>query len=207
MELKIINQNEMRQNVYVYFCPETKEGVIIDPGHNFDKVKAYVNENEIKITNILLTHGHYDHILYAKESADFFSAKVNCHPDEEEMMETPDLNFSTRVSRTPVSFTPDRLLHEGDNITIGNGSLTVIHTPGHTQGCLCFYDEKNSKLFSGDTLFLESIGRTDFPGSSTEAIIKNIKEKLFTLPPEVKVYPGHGVSTTIGHEVKNNPLF
>ena len=207
MELKIINQNLMRQNVYVYFCPDTKEGVIIDPGHNLDEVNKYVNENEIKITNILLTHGHYDHILHTKEAADFYKAPICCHPDEKEMMETPDMNFSTRVSRTPVNFTPDRLLQEGDNITVGNGSLIVIHTPGHTPGCICFYDEINAKLFSGDTLFLESIGRTDFPNGSTEAIIKSITEKLFTLPPEVKVYPGHGVSTTIGHEVINNPLF
>ena len=206
MVLKTINQNEMRQNIYVYFCPKIKEGVIIDPGHNIDETKKYVNENEIKISKILLTHGHYDHILHAKEAADFFSALICCHPDEKEMMETPNMNFSTRVSRTPVSFSPDRLLQEGDNITIGSGSLKVIHTPGHTSGCICFYDEKNARLFSGDTLFLESIGRTDFPGSSTEAIIKNIKLKLFTLPPEVKVYPGHGISTTIGHETKNNEI-
>ena len=205
MELKTINKNEMRQNVYVYFCPETKEGVIIDPGHNLGEVKKYANENEIKITNILLTHGHYDHILYAKAVADFFGAKACCHPDEKEMMETPRINFSNLVSRTSVCFSPDKLLQEGDEIAVGNGSLAVIHTPGHTPGCVCFYDEKNAKLFSGDTLFLESIGRTDFPKSSTEAIMKSIKDKLFTLPPDVKVYPGHGVSTTIGHEIKNNP--
>ena len=204
MELKIINQNLMRQNVYVYFCPETKEGALIDPGHNLEEIKKFVNENEIKITKILLTHGHYDHILYAKEAADIFGAQICCHPKEKEMMETAEMNFSTRVSRTPVSFAPDVLVNEADIIKIGNGTLKVIHSPGHTPGCICFYDEKNAKLFSGDTLFLESIGRTDFPRSSTAAIMKSIKEKLFTLPPEVIVYPGHGVSTFIGHEVKSN---
>ena len=206
MELITINKNEMRQNVYVYFCPETKEGVIIDPGHHFDEVKKSVNENEIKIANVLLTHGHYDHILHAKEAADYFDAKIYCHLEEKEMLETPELNLSTHVSRTLVCFAPDVLLREGDNVPVGKSNLAVIHTPGHTPGSLCFYDETNARLFSGDTLFFESIGRTDFPKSSTKAIIKNVKEKLFTLPPKVAVYPGHGISTTVGYEVANNEI-
>ena len=206
MELKIINQNEMRQNVYVYFCPDKKEGAIIDPGHNITEMKNYVYENEIKITIILLTHGHYDHILYAPEAAKYFEALICAHIDEKEVLAAPHLNFSNSPGRTAVSFSPDKLIWGGDEISIGNGSLKVIHTPGHTHGCICFYDEENARLFSGDTLFLESIGRTDLPKGSFNAIVKSVKERLFTLPHEVRVYPGHGASTTIGHEVVHNEI-
>ena len=206
MVLKILNGNEMRQNIYVYSCEATNEGVIIDPGHNFEETKKYVKENEIKITKILLTHGHYDHLLHAREAADFYNASLCCHKNEKEMLIDPSINFSNRVFRTPVSFFPDMLLEEGDEVRVGKGMLKVLHTPGHTPGCICFYDEASSKIFTGDTLFLESIGRTDFPKSSTEAIIKNIKEKLFTLPECVEAYPGHGEKTSIGHEIKHNEI-
>ena len=206
MKLKIVNSNAMRQNVYIYSCETTKEGAIIDPGHNFDETKKYVKENEIKITKILLTHGHYDHLLHAREAADFYNAPLCCHSLEKEMLETPSINFSNKVSRTPVGFSPDVLLEEGDEIKLGDGVLKVLHTPGHTPGCICFYDEASSKIFTGDTLFLESIGRTDFPKSSTEEIMKSIKEKLFTLPGEVEAYPGHGEKTSIGHEIHHNEI-
>ena len=206
MELKAISNNQMRQNIYVYFCPLSKEGVIIDPGHNIEELIKYVNVNEIKIAKILLTHGHFDHIHFAKEASAAFNAQIHCHADEAEMLKSPELNLSSYISRQKVSLSPDGLLNEGDEIGFGGCTLKVLHTPGHTPGCICFYDETNAVVFTGDTLFFESVGRTDLPKSSTTGIINNIKEKLFTLPTHVKVYPGHGAATSIGHETVNNEI-
>ena len=206
MELKIFNQNLMRQNVYLYYCGAGKAGCLIDPGHNIEEVYSFADAEGISVESVLLTHGHYDHILHAKSAAERFGAPVVCHADEKPMLESAKLNFSTRVTRSPVSFSPDRLVGDGDELAAGPGLLKVIHTPGHTPGGICFYDEANGALFSGDTLFLESIGRTDFPGSSFAAIKSSILGKLFALPESARVYPGHGVPTTIGHEKLHNEL-
>ena len=130
---------------------------------------------------------------------------VHHHKDENEKLSDPDLNLSTFVGNPITTAQADVLLKDGDVITIGNISLKVLHTPGHSKGGICLLGD--GVVFSGDTLFFESIGRYDFPDSSGEALRESIQKKLFTLPDSTKVYTGHGGPTTIGHEKKHNPFF
>jgi len=205
MKLITINSNPMGQNIYLYFDEATKEGVVIDPGHNLPEILAAINENNINIKGILLTHGHYDHISAVNELKEKTNADVYCHCDEKPMLENPAINLSVHVKRE-VKVTPDMLFDDGDDFEVGKLSLTIIHTPGHTPGGVCYYDEDNEVIFTGDTLFRESIGRTDLPGSDHKALNESIKNKLLCLPANVTVYPGHGRSSGIGHEIKQNPF-
>ena len=132
-------------------------------------------------------------------------APISAHADERELLGDPALNFSRQAAREECSLSPDTLLHDGDTISFGNTQLKVIATPGHTKGGACFYSDADSVLFSGDTLFCESVGRSDLPGGDFSAIEYSIRNKLYTLPPETTVYPGHSRKTTIAHEIANNP--
>ena len=194
MELIIINNNDLGQNVYIYFDPATKEGVIIDPGNNPEDIMEAINQNNIKVKAILLTHGHFDHISSVEEIKEQTEALVYCHEQEKQFLEDSSLNLSGMRRVKEVKFSPDGLL--GDNIFC----FKVIHTPGHTPGCVCYYDEENGIIFTGDTLFKNAVGRTDLPLSDHGALVKAVKEKLFSLPDDTVVYPGHGESTSIGGE-------
>ncbi|MCL2528278.1 MAG: MBL fold metallo-hydrolase [Defluviitaleaceae bacterium] len=205
MKLITFNKNATSQNAYLYYNEETKEGVLIDPGFNADEAGKYVENNNICVKGILLTHGHYDHITAVVDVNKKVKAEVCCHINEKNMLETPSLNLSTRTD-CHVSITPDLLVNHGDMLTFGGAALEVIHTPGHTPGCVCYYDKDNAVIFTGDTLFKESVGRSDLPGGEHDVLMESIKAKLFTLPEGVAVYPGHGGSTSISHEVKLNPF-
>ena len=205
MKLIIINNNPMGQNVYLYFDEAAEEGVLIDPGHNTDEILSAINKNNIRIKGILLTHGHYDHISAVNDLKDQTQADVCCHRLEKPMLEDPAINLSVRTKKV-INVTPDKLFDDGDVFSFGDISLMVIHTPGHTSGGLCYYDEKNAIIFTGDTLFKESVGRTDLPGGNSQELINNIKNRLFRLPEIVTVYPGHGESSSIGYEVELNPF-
>ena len=202
MKLITINNNSMGQNVYLYYDEETKEGVIIDSGDNAADVSEIVKRDNIRVKALLLTHGHYDHIMGAVKLAALYS--IHCHELEKPMLKEPQLNLSG-MTGSDIKITPDKLLKDGDILDFTNFSLKVIHTPGHTPGGVCYYDEKNAMLFTGDTLFREAIGRSDFPGGSYSELVTNIKQKLLTLPDDVKVLPGHETSSTIGFEKGNNP--
>ena len=198
----------MGQNIYLYYDEKSGEGVLIDAGcseADHEKISTFINENNITIKAILLTHGHYDHIISVDTMKNLTSAVVCSHELEKQVLENPDLNISTRIG-LKLTITPDRLFNDGDVFRFGNAALKVLHTPGHTPGGVCYYDEENGYLFSGDTLFKESIGRTDFLLGNFQVLLKSISEKLFTLPDSTQVYPGHGSSTTIKHEVQNNPF-
>ena len=193
MELIIINNNDLEQNVYIYFDPTTKEGVVIDPGNNPEDIMEAINQNNIKVKAILLTHGHFDHISSAEEIGKLTGGLIHCHEQDKQLLEDPALNLSVMI-RKEIKFSPDRLL--GDSIFC----FKVIHTPGHTPGCVCYYDEENGIIFTGDTLFKSAVGRTDMPLGDYGAMFRSIEEKLFSLPDDTLVYPGHGESTTIGLE-------
>ena len=206
MKLIMINDNPMDQNIYLYFDEKTNEGVIIDPGSSrVSSIEKIINDNNIKLEAILLTHSHYDHIGAVQEIKSLTGATIYCHEAEKPLLEDPKLNLSKYSSE--IEFSPDKVFADGEVYTIANTKIKVLHTPGHTQGCCCFYDAKNANLFSGDTLFRETVGRTDLPTSDTSSLLEGIKEKLFSLPDDTKVYPGHGLSSTIGHEKRFNPLF
>jgi len=208
MTVKTFNNNDMGQNVYLYYNENGGEGVLVDAGCNdadAKEIAAFVDEKGITIKAILLTHGHYDHIMGVYRVKRFTAVDVYCNESEREALENAEINRSA-LHGINIEVTPDKLLTDGDEIRFGNTTLKVIHTPGHTPGCVCYYDAENGVLFSGDTLFKETIGRTDFPTGNHDQLIQNLKEKLLILPDETQVYPGHGGSTAIGHEKKYNPF-
>ncbi|MCL1844179.1 MAG: MBL fold metallo-hydrolase [Defluviitaleaceae bacterium] len=207
MELKIINDNDFGQNVYLYYDKNSGDGVVIDPGDNLENIRQTLAEG-INVKAILLTHGHFDHILSAAELRKLTGANIYAHEAEVQVLESPDFNRSSQVGRNEVAVTPDKCFTDGDIFKIGNAAeIKIIHTPGHTGGGVCYYDEKNAVIFTGDTLFKETIGRTDMPTGNHSTLLASIKEKLFTLPENVTVYPGHGESTSISHEKAKNPHF
>jgi len=199
--------NQKGQNIYLYYDKATSEGVLIDAGGgdaDVTAISATLAEKDITVKAILITHGHFDHILSADELRDITKAEIHCHKDEVPMMLDPELNLSTMIKKQ-LKITPCKTFVEGDVFTFGGIALEVMHTPGHTHGGVCFYDRQNGNIFTGDTLFRESVGRTDLPQGNSKTLKKSISEKLLTLPGNTNMYPGHGSSSTINHEKQNNP--
>lgn len=194
----------IQENCYVVYSENTRKGFLVDPGLNNQNIIDFISEKGLAIECIILTHGHADHIGGLEEISKKLNAPVYVHKDEASLLNDASKNFSNEVCGRKIEIEADRLLKSDEMINVGDISLKIIHTPGHTPGGICIYTE--GMLISGDTLFQESIGRTDFRYSSTEALIKAIKEKLYTLPDDTIVYPGHGMETTIGHEKKRNPF-
>lgn len=206
--MRVINipVSTMYVNAYIYFDEHTKEAVIIDPGKDAEKIMEVIRKNSLNPTKILLTHGHFDHITAVNQLKQAFCIPVYAHKDEVEFLSDPMQNESATMGWRSVSVCVDHALDDGDEIEIGAGRLKVIHTPGHTMGGVSYYDEENRFLFSGDSLFYGSIGRTDFPYGDGELLIKSLKEKILILPDDVNVLPGHGRATTIGNERQSNPF-
>jgi hydroxyacylglutathione hydrolase len=192
-------------NCYVVTDDETKKTFIVDPG-GYNKVMVnYIKEQSLEVEYIILTHGHGDHIGGVPDLAkEFPGAKIVAGIHERPMIENANMNASTMMFGYPVSFSADLYVTDEETLKVGNMELKFFHTPGHTKGGMCILVE--DVVFSGDTLFRQSIGRTDFPGSSYPEIKRSIHEKLFTLPDETKVFPGHMDPTTIGFEKENNPF-
>lgn len=182
---------------------ELKSGVIIDPGDNAPFILNKCRELGVEPKAVLLTHGHFDHILAAEDIRRTFHVPILASEKEMELLEEPDMNLSSTYEEA-VSVAADRWLRDGETLELLGKKWNVIHTPGHTAGCLCFYIKEEEVLFSGDTLFQESVGRTDLPTARPGEIIDSVVRKLFVLPEETRVYPGHGSNSTIGHEKKYN---
>ena len=181
----------------------------VDPGCSSEsemaKLTSLVADKGLKPVCIMLTHGHFDHIWGSKELREVSGAKIYALEEEKVLCEDVKNNLSAMVGRA-YTVVPDTYVREGDVLTFDSMDFKVIATPGHTIGSCCYYVEKAGILISGDTLFQESTGRTDFPTGSMSSIVRSIREKLFILPDETKVYPGHGDSTTIAYEKKYNPF-
>ena len=173
-----------------------KEALVIDPGGNFEAIHPYIDQR--KLTYIINTHGHYDHIAANNELKAHYDTVLAVGKYDYDMLMNPQLNLSCMVDVPFISIAPDLLLREGDIIQFEGKNLEILYTPGHTKGGICIKME--NVLFSGDTLFYHSIGRTDLPTGSYEDLEKSIKSKLYTLPDETKVYTGHGEDTLIGEE-------
>ena len=205
--MKIVNipTGMLQANTYLV-CDETRRlGFIVDLGGYSKELKNIIEKNDIQIQYIVLTHGHGDHIGGVQEHLkDFPDAKVVCSRAEEKMLLDPELNEAHHFGPEKVSFKPDILVDDGDTLTVGNMTMKFIMTPGHTEGGMCILID--DVLFSGDTLFCRSIGRTDLAGGDFRTIMESIKKKLFLLPDETQVLPGHMGPTTIGFEKENNPF-
>lgn len=201
--MKIINipVGPLMVNSYIVWDEDTKDGFIVDPG-SFDKrlVEA-IDDNGIKLHYVILTHGHGDHICGVEQIAKMYSAKIVACEDELEMLKHSSLNLSGDFGQN-VELTPDVLVKDDEHLQVGNMDLKFISTPGHTKGGMCILTD--NYLFSGDTLFRASVGRTDFWGGSFEELVDSIKTKLFVLPEETIVLPGHMDSSNIGYEKKYN---
>ena len=192
-------------NCYLVFREGEKTAVIIDPADNADYLKNKCREFGVKPEAVLLTHAHFDHIMGIDKVIDRYGEMpVYVEESDLELLHTPSMNEST-VYTNGYSYPGGDVIHDGDVLHLIGEDFRVIHTPGHTQGGVSYYVEKEGVLFSGDTLFCCSVGRSDFATSSTSALIRSIKEKLFLLPDETKVFPGHMGATTIGNEKVNNP--
>lgn len=195
----------VQTNCYIVAADDSETCVIIDPGDHSGRIINAVNESGRKPVAILLTHGHFDHITAVPELLKEYgdNIKVYASVSERELLGSTELNCSSVVDR-PVAVSADIYVNDGDTIEEAGLKFKVIATPGHTIGSVCYYVEDESVLFSGDTLFEMSVGRTDLPTGSSAAIEQSIKNKLFVLPDSVTVYPGHGADTNIAFEKNNN---
>lgn len=192
-------------NCYIAENTKTKEGIIIDPGDSAAKIAQIILEAKITPAAVLLTHGHFDHAMAAEELAAKFGIEIYAHEQERETLENPQVNVSWMLGKN-LTFHADHYVRDGEELHLAGFDIRVLHTPGHTIGGVCYYIEEEHALFSGDTLFCQSIGRTDFPTGSSSQLIRSIKEKLMPLPDDTKVYTGHEDITTIGSERKYNPF-
>jgi hydroxyacylglutathione hydrolase len=182
--------------------------LIIDPGLEAGELLEFLDEQKLNPLAVVLTHGHIDHMAGVTALRSRFSEiKLYIHKLDAEMLSEPMTNLSTMTGRAFTAEPEDVSLQEGDIIDLAGVKLLVLHTPGHTPGGISLYSKQDGVVFAGDTLFADSIGRTDFPGGSMSQLLASVREKLFTLPEETKVYPGHGPATTIAAEKAHNPFF
>jgi len=194
-------------NCLILGCEDTREGVVVDAGGDADRIIEAAGRWGLTIGQVINTHGHFDHVGANRPILARFGARLLIHAADAPMLERASEVARAYGIQGENSPQPDAFLVDGLEITFGNCSMRVLHTPGHTQGGCCLYIPSERKVLSGDTLFADSIGRTDLPGGSHEQLLASVQTKLFTLPDDVEVYPGHGPSTTIGHEKRHNPYF
>ncbi|MDR0963444.1 MAG: MBL fold metallo-hydrolase [Clostridium sp.] len=196
---------DMGTNCYFVYRDGQKSCIVVDPGQDGADIAAKLEHAGLSVAAILLTHGHFDHICGVKELKQKSDAPIYALEQEKELLQDANKNLSARYVGA-YTLDADVFLQDGEVVEIADMSLRVIALPGHTVGGACFYIEEAAFLLSGDSLFHESIGRTDHPTGNTKQLVDAIQSRLFTLPEETKVYSGHGTQTTIGHEKRNNPF-
>ncbi len=207
MDYRIIPVTPFEQNCTLLWCTETMKGAFVDPGGDLEQLLAAAAQFGVTIEKLLLTHGHIDHAGGAGELAMRLGVPIE-GPQREEAFWLDQLAAqSQRFGFAPAQpFTPDRWLNDGDTVTVGNETLQVIFTPGHTPGHVCFFHAPSKLAIVGDVLFAGSIGRTDFPRGNHQTLIDSIKNKLWPLGNDVEFIPGHGPMSTFGEERNNNPF-
>ena len=192
-------------NTYLAINEETNECVIVDPALFSAELKGHILEKGLTPKAVLLTHGHIDHMGGAGEIAGEYGIPIYAHEEELKVLGDARVNLSASFTG-PFTLDSVQPLKAEQALAVAGFSFQIIFTPGHTQGGCCYYEQEAKVLFSGDTLFAGSVGRTDFPGGSTSALIRSIKERLLCLPDDTIVYPGHMQMTTIGNEKRENPF-
>lgn len=203
IEIKIFSVTPLETNCCYLVDKETGKSAVVDPGEKSEMLIKQINNDGGKLDYVLLTHGHYDHLGYAKQLADMFGAKIITGENDSEFLEKSQLNLSYYHRLNLPPFKADKLLKEGEEFKLGNTAIKYLSTPGHTIGSgVYIFDDT---IISGDTLFCESYGRTDLPTGDNSMLVSSLK-KLKDLTGDYKVIPGHGPSTTLEHERKYNPL-
>lgn len=192
-------------NTYYVYDDETKRGLIVDPADSPDTIIAKADSLPMIPEAILITHGHFDHVLAMNKVREHYGIKVYAGLTEKQVLHDMAMNLTSSFGMGQI-FDADIYLKDGEEFETAGYHIKAIEVPGHTIGGMCYYFDKQGVLFSGDTLFCESVGRSDFPGGSASALCRGIKDKLFILPEHTKVYPGHMDETTIGNEIKYNPF-
>lgn len=193
-------------NCYIGINEETKECFIVDPATCPPEFVSYIKNAGLTVKAVLLTHGHFDHIMGLDALLKEFPVPVYAHEAERDVLESEQLNSSASMLGQPYSFSGADFVTNRQELRIAGFEIRVVYTPGHTIGGCCYYIEKEKTLFSGDTLFHGSVGRTDLPTGSMGQLVSSVRDRLFVLPDDTKVYPGHMEETTIGYEKKYNPF-
>lgn len=193
-------------NCYIVSNEETKECFLVDMAACPPELVSHIKNSGLMVKAVLLTHGHFDHIMGLDRFLEEFPAPVYACAAEKELLESAQLNSSSGMLGQPYTFHGAQYVKDGDLLDIAGMKIQVIQTPGHTIGGCCYYIADEQTLFSGDTLFRASIGRTDLPTGSMGALVRSVTEKILVLPDETRVYPGHMEETTVGYEKKYNPF-
>jgi glyoxylase-like metal-dependent hydrolase (beta-lactamase superfamily II) len=191
-------------NCFILGCEETRQAAVIDPGDEADRILRALAAEALTVTQIINTHGHFDHVSANRKMKDATGAPISIHPLDAPMLTSLSRSAAAWGMSAEDSPAPDNTIEDGDTIPVGNLSVKVLHTPGHTPGGVSLL--VGDAVFVGDTLFQGSVGRTDFPGGDFETLRTSIQTKLFALDEDITVYPGHNQPTTIGHEKKHNPF-
>lgn len=205
LAIRMMVLGPVQTNCYFLINEDTKEVLIVDPADRAQKIIEWINSEGLKPTAILLTHGHFDHIMGVAGVKKEYNIPIYASKDEVEVLANPQINVSTMMGAY-LSMKADKLFSDGDVLELAGMKLKVISTPGHTIGSVCFYMEEEKVLISGDTLFEASVGRSDFPTGSSRQLIGSIKTRLFVLPDDTDVFPGHGGTTSIAYEKAHNPF-
>ncbi len=205
LAIRMMVLGPVQTNCYFLINEDTKEVLIVDPADRAQKIIEWINSEGLKPVAILLTHGHFDHIMGVQGVKKEYDILIYASKDEVEVLAEPQINVSTMMGAY-LSMKADELFSDGDVLELAGMKLKVISTPGHTIGSVCFYMEEEKVLISGDTLFEASVGRSDFPTGSSRQLIESIKTRLFVLPDDTDVFPGHGGTTTIAYEKAHNPF-
>jgi len=207
IDCRIVPVTPFEQNCSILWCEKTRKAAVVDPGGDLDRIMAAVAQLGVTVEKILITHGHIDHAGGTAALARQLGVPVE-GPQEEDRFWIEGMPEQSRMFGFPgvESFEPDRWLHDGDSVTVGEEEFEVIHTPGHTPGHVVFFHRGARLAIVGDVLFAGSIGRTDFPRGDHATLIRSIREKLFPLGDDVTFVPGHGPTSTFGDERENNPF-
>lgn len=206
MEITRLVVGMVETNCYIVFNDQSREAVIVDPGDDAEKIIDGCEQRSLAVKAILLTHGHFDHVMAVDALKEKWDIPVYAYEKEAQVLADEAYNLSNQFKRNRISLKADVLLKDGELFELIGCTFKLLATPGHTFGSCCYYVEAEHSLFSGDTLFAGSYGRVDFPGSNSEDMLHSVAEVLLGLPDDVKVYPGHMGDTTIGQEKKYNPL-
>jgi len=206
MKIEQLTLGAFQTHFYIVIDEENQHCVLVDPGDGADQILEFLDTKKLIPDFIINTHGHCDHIMGINALMDKYpNLLFYIHENEMEHLQNPEINLSVMLGEKYTAKNPTHFIKDGDEVAFGSSKFRIIYTPGHTPGgCCLLLDEKH--MFSGDTLFQGSVGRTDFPLSNTDQLVQSIKEKIFPLNDDIIVYPGHGPNTTIGDEKKLNPF-